>query len=204
MFSRKMAMTGVAGVLFFLGISHAQAKFLKIFGRHEGAPDVVLPDCGPGDSGIVPKYGYDPHFVYNEYPWKAPAMYSGFRHYHYPPPHPVVGPEEHSAPDQGGFPGFDEDADPRTAVISVKVPESAEVWIFGSKTKQEGSFRRFVTPPLENGQKSWYEVKATWMDGKKKVEQTRRVNLFPGARPLVDFLASEEETAPLLRPRKLN
>jgi len=170
---------------------------------NQSTPPVVVVDDTPlhGGLDVGGKYRYDPHFVYNPYPWHAPAMYSGFRHYHLPSPHETAEATEGLPAEDGLSPAPDEEHDPRTALITVQVPETAEVWIFGARTGQGGTLRRFVTPPLESGTNSWYEIKARWMDGQKNVEQTRRVNLFPGARPVVDFLASEEEIAPL--PRKM-
>ncbi|HMF18560.1 MAG TPA: hypothetical protein VKE98_15220, partial [Gemmataceae bacterium] len=57
--------------------------------NNQPTPPVVVVDDTPLHGGLEVggKYGYDPHFVYNPYPWRAPAMYSGFRHYHLPPAH---------------------------------------------------------------------------------------------------------------------
>src|SRR5579864_831136 len=175
MLSRKLTTAFIVGMSLFFGICQAQAQLFRKKPILSAPDTVVMSDDNNFEKciGPDPKYGYDPHFVYNPYPWHTPTMYSGFRHYHLPPP--VESPEI-DASEEGVFPGHDNEQDPRTAVITVKVPETADVWIFGRKTKQGGTLRQFVTPPLENGQNAWYEIKASWIDGEKKVEQTRRVN----------------------------
>ena len=195
-----LKVTLAATIFCLIGTGKAPAK---LFGKKNSeVSDISVPyDAVPGgieDYHGVRKYGVDPHFICNPNPWSAPAMYSGFRHYHYHLPAPVEPPGMSSSEDVFPRP---EEQDPRTAIISVKVPETAAVWIFGSKTQQSGSLRYFVTPPLENGQNTECEIKASWMDGQKQVEQIRRVNLYPGARLTVDFLNSDAEIGPI--PRRM-
>lgn len=191
--------TLVIAVLWFVGTSQVFAQLF--FKKHDTVPEVALASDDHVLAGrdAVSGYGHDPHFVYNPYPWHAPAMYSGFRHYHLPPP---VEHADISFTGDGQFPSLDDQQDPRTAYITVHLPEDAEVWIANIKTKQKGTLRRFVSQPLEPGQKISYEIKATWQEGPNKVEQTRQVELYPGTRSIVDFMApAEEEIAPL--PRRM-
>jgi hypothetical protein len=69
-----------------IGIHQSQAQPLTRKSHFSAANDPVVLNNLQGDPGVAAKYGFDPHFVYNSYPWHAPAMYSGFRHYQVPPP----------------------------------------------------------------------------------------------------------------------
>jgi uncharacterized protein (TIGR03000 family) len=73
------------------------------------------------------------------------------------------------------------------AQVEVRLPADAELWIDGVPSAQRGEKRTFETPTLELGRTFTYELRARWMDNGKPVEQTRQVNLFAGARPMIDF-----------------
>jgi uncharacterized protein (TIGR03000 family) len=77
------------------------------------------------------------------------------------------------------------------AVIEVKVPADAAIWIDGRTTRQAGTVRRFETPPLEGNAKGVYVIRAQWARQGKEVIRTRQVRVAPGARLTVDFLAAE-------------
>ena len=75
------------------------------------------------------------------------------------------------------------------ALLDVRVPADAEVFVEGDKTSQTGSERTFVSPALEPGRTFTYDIRASWAgpDG-KPVEQTRQVKVQAGRRSLVDLL----------------
>lgn len=75
------------------------------------------------------------------------------------------------------------------AVITVIVPPDAELFFDGAPTTQEGSERRFVSPPVPVEGKYDYDIRARWTEDGKKVEQTRRVSVSGGASVRVDFLS---------------
>jgi uncharacterized protein (TIGR03000 family) len=77
-----------------------------------------------------------------------------------------------------------------TCEITIVVPADAEVFFDGQPTKQKGTARLYVTPPLVVGKKYSYEVLARRQDGRKPVEQTRTVEVGGGLRVRVDFLAA--------------
>jgi uncharacterized protein (TIGR03000 family) len=79
------------------------------------------------------------------------------------------------------------------AEITVVVPADAEIFFDGEPTRQRGTQRRFVSPPLEIGRTYNYVVLARWRDGGRPVEQTRKVPVTGGARVRVDFLSSLAE-----------
>ncbi len=79
------------------------------------------------------------------------------------------------------------------AHLLVVVPENAELWFNGTKTKQAGKEREFVSPALTPGKTYSYEVKASWMDNGKKVEKTRTVDVKANDWKPVDFTKSPSD-----------
>ena len=82
-------------------------------------------------------------------------------------------------------------AAPETAggclVLSVKVPQSAEVRVDGRPTTQTGTDRTFESPPLEAGVRYTYTVTARWVERGQVVEVSREVTGTPGEVVRVDF-----------------
>lgn len=77
-----------------------------------------------------------------------------------------------------------------TATLDVRVPDpAAEVWIDGHKTKQTGTARQFVSPTLTPGRTYQYVIKAEWMVGGRKVEQSQKLTVQAGQRMSIDFLS---------------
>jgi uncharacterized protein (TIGR03000 family) len=148
----------------------------------------------PGSNGYIPGYGYYPGNGPGHYPW-----------YDVPPANRVGGPAHAPAADPAPAPG---DAIPAgAAVLRVRVPADAEVWVDGVRTGQRGALRAFVSPPLAEGHHFYYDLLALWVEDGKAVAQRRKVPVFPGDRLTVDFLGSSpaagEEPAVLGPPRKL-
>jgi uncharacterized protein (TIGR03000 family) len=73
------------------------------------------------------------------------------------------------------------------AGVTVKVPQGAELWFDGSKTRSTGSVREFESPPLTQGRQYTYDVRARWRDNGKDVTQTRRVIVTAGTHADVEF-----------------
>jgi uncharacterized protein (TIGR03000 family) len=67
-----------------------------------------------------------------------------------------------------------------TAYIDIRVPANADLWFQGVKTRQQGSVRRFITPPLAPDREYAYTVRATWRVNGKRVSQRHRVVVRPG------------------------
>lgn len=76
---------------------------------------------------------------------------------------------------------------PEAAVIEVHVPDGAEIWFSGEKTRLTGTVRRFRSPPLEPGTRYAYDVKARWIEDGKEVERTLHVPVTAGARQQITF-----------------
>jgi uncharacterized protein (TIGR03000 family) len=131
----------------------------------------------PGGNGFVPGYGAypDPYYVNSPqlaidfWKWRGPRVAP-----------PVVVDPDAGAPESA-------------AVLRVRVPADAEVWVSGSPTKQRGELRRFITPPLQPGRNEGYELRARWTEGGKPVERTETVRVHPGDRITVDFLTPPDE-----------
>ena len=76
----------VTAILWWWSTSPAPGQLFRKRENHSTDTEMVGDNAFQSGLGIVPNYGYDPHFIYNPYPWHAPAMYSGFRHRHLPAP----------------------------------------------------------------------------------------------------------------------
>lgn len=79
------------------------------------------------------------------------------------------------------------DAPAGTVLLNVRVPAEAQVWIEGDKTQQSGSFRRFVSPPLDQGKSYAYQIKAEWQENGKKITRTRKVTVHAGEAVDIDL-----------------
>jgi uncharacterized protein (TIGR03000 family) len=79
-----------------------------------------------------------------------------------------------------------------TAHVSLRVPAGAEVWFDGNRTKQTGTQREFVSPPLPAGRTYVYEVRVRWDRDGKPVEETRRVRVWANARVNLDLTSAAD------------
>lgn len=77
--------------------------------------------------------------------------------------------------------------------INVRVPASAEIWFDGNKTTQTGASREFVSPALDNDAERSYEIRATWTENGRPVDQTRTVTFHAGDRITVNFMTPREQ-----------
>jgi uncharacterized protein (TIGR03000 family) len=87
-----------------------------------------------------------------------------------------------------------------TVHVTVRSPADAEVWFGGQKTRQTGTVRRFVSPPLTPGQEYTYEVVARWMDKGRQVVQSRHIDVSAGSSKVVDFSQPEVEVIASPKP----
>lgn len=78
-----------------------------------------------------------------------------------------------------------------TAVLSVRVPEGAELWFDGQPTRQTGPVREFESPPLRPGRDYAYEVRARWTENGQSVERDRTVTVRAGDRLNIDLLPDD-------------
>jgi uncharacterized protein (TIGR03000 family) len=75
------------------------------------------------------------------------------------------------------------------AHILLRVPQDAEVWVNGVKTKQTGESRYFFSPPLEPGKKYSYLMRVLWKKDGNPVEESQRLLVQAGATIRRDFTA---------------
>ncbi|HZT80678.1 MAG TPA: TIGR03000 domain-containing protein [Gemmataceae bacterium] len=112
---------------------------------------------------------YYPNQQYAAYYRPGTTYYTGPTHVPVPPPPPAAFLSPPAAP-QGLH-----------ATLDVELPDpDAVVWIDGHRTKQAGTQRQYVSPPLQAGQSYRYEVRAEWTAGGRKVEQTQTVTVRAG------------------------
>jgi len=67
-----------------------------------------------------------------------------------------------------------------TAQVRVKCPPNAQIWFDGTTTTQLGGDRLFYSPRLQPGKEYEYNVKASWNENGKPVEQTRTITVAAG------------------------
>jgi len=77
------------------------------------------------------------------------------------------------------------------ALIDVRVPSNAQVWIDDQKTNQTGSMREFVTPSLNPGQDYSYDIRARWTENGQPMETQRKVTFHAGDRLAVNMLTAQ-------------
>jgi uncharacterized protein (TIGR03000 family) len=73
------------------------------------------------------------------------------------------------------------------ARIWLRVPADAEVWFNGAKTKQTGTLRCYLSPPLTAGRDYSYQVQVRWQKDGKTVERKRQVEVHAGDLLHLDF-----------------
>ena len=72
-------------------------------------------------------------------------------------------------------------------VINALVPAAAQLWVDGTKTKQTGDSRRFVSPPIRSGHVYVYHVRVV-SDGR---EIDKAVRVRAGDNITLDFTGAE-------------
>lgn len=77
---------------------------------------------------------------------------------------------------------------PTTAQLTLQAPVGAEVLINGKKM-EGGANRTFESPELQPGQKYTFDVKLSWMENGKKVEESRTVTMGAGEHQSLQYLA---------------
>lgn len=73
------------------------------------------------------------------------------------------------------------------AHIWLRVPDDAEVWFGGAKTKQSGTLRHFFSPPLDAGSNYSYQVQVRWKKDGKLVERKRKIDVRAGESQHLDL-----------------
>ena len=96
---------------------------------------------------------------------------------------------------------------PDAALVIVKLPAEAELLFDETRTAQDGSYRRFVTPPLETGRQQVYTLRVRWHIKDADLTRVEKVRVEPGKSVTVNFLTVDSWTGvraeTLPPPRKL-
>jgi uncharacterized protein (TIGR03000 family) len=82
-----------------------------------------------------------------------------------------------------------------SAFITVEVPANAELWFGNVLTRQQGTERSFVSPPLQSGPYV-YDLRARWTENGQPVERTKQVKVRAGERTRASFLDEKVPLAP--------
>src|ERR1700722_18364559 len=68
-------------------------------------------------------------------------------------------------------------ADDQTVHLIFAVPDTAEVWIEGTRTIMSGPVRHFVSPAIKPGQNYVYTVRVRWQRNGQSVDETRTLTV---------------------------
>jgi len=77
------------------------------------------------------------------------------------------------------------------ALIDIRVPAEAEVFIQGQRLNQGGPLRRFLSPTLDPSSAQSYEIQAVWTQDGRKVGTSQRVFVQAGDHKSVLFLSGD-------------
>lgn len=80
------------------------------------------------------------------------------------------------------------------AVIDIRLPSKAQVWIDGRPLEQAGPLRRIVTPPMQSRQSRSYEVRVRWVELFEEMLYERQVTVRSGDHKTLTFPEPEPET----------
>ena len=86
-------------------------------------------------------------------------------------------------------------APPDAGAIKIVLPEeSAKVSMDGECVSCAGLTRYFVTPCLDNGKKTSYDIKIEWKQNGELRTKEQKVNVAPGKIAVVDFTKSDKSS----------
>jgi uncharacterized protein (TIGR03000 family) len=176
---------------------------------------LLTPRAAPGQSTggyyyETYRYGYNPGYYARRYSTLPRATATTGKNvtdswvYRYYVPAPAASPSGGSRPYRVVISlAAVEEPVPTTASaqIELEVPDEAEVYFDGEKTKQTGRLRRFLTPPLSAGGRYTYEVRVVWKEGEGERTETRRLSFGAGESVSASFRAAGT-TAGLEGPKR--
>jgi uncharacterized protein (TIGR03000 family) len=83
-----------------------------------------------------------------------------------------------------------------SALIRVRLPADAELWIGRDKAASGGTVREFTTPELNPERVYCYPIRARWVEGGFTVEKSLEVRALSGIRVTVDFVRPAANCVP--------
>jgi uncharacterized protein (TIGR03000 family) len=203
---RNICLAGFVGMMALLLVADAaQAQWRGRGGRRSSGTYI-----GIGSDGVYGGYysgrgGYYDGYGYGGYGRPYGRSYYGGNYY-------SSGDYDYGdnsissyAPTQYSAAEESESGRPRDALVHIRVPQAdARVFIEGQQTKQSGTERVFVSPPLEQGKDYNYTVKATWNDGGREVTREKTVTFRVGQEVGIDFtrMASNANTDQAPAPKR--
>ena len=110
---------------------------------------------------------------------RAERSFSTYSNYYTPVQPAQAAAEEQEEPVRNAAP----------AMLEVRVPANAKLWVEDGKTHQDGAVRSFISPELQPGKAFTYTIRAHWISTTGEVvDETRQVKVLAGRRTMVDFL----------------
>jgi uncharacterized protein (TIGR03000 family) len=79
---------------------------------------------------------------------------------------------------------------PASTSITLRVPESAEVWIQGKKMDEKGIERRFNLPSLDPRTTHDYDIRVEWTENGRKKSDTAHLNVRAGDQQSITYIAA--------------
>lgn len=80
---------------------------------------------------------------------------------------------------------------PDTALVVAHLPEDARIWFEGEPTKQTGTLRQFVSPPLTPGKRYTYRARVQWFEDGRWVGQVHSFPVHAGDVHCIDVIPAE-------------
>lgn len=84
---------------------------------------------------------------------------------------------------------------PNLALLTVMVPEDAQVWLEDTLMTQKGTKREFVTPTLDVGMLYQYRIKGKWKENGQVVEREKTIVLQGGEKRVIDLRTEKSDSA---------
>jgi len=136
-------------------------------------------------------YGYGPYTYgsQRDYYRFYPETYPDYRE-SYPYSEPVPSEDYSSfypADESSAYGGASSYRDRNAAVLRLRVPANAEVWLNGSRMAATGPVREFTSPPLIPGDDYSYDVRVRWMENGRPLERTQKVTFHAGEQVNLDL-----------------
>jgi uncharacterized protein (TIGR03000 family) len=201
----------LAGTTLVAAVALALAPPAQAQYRGGGRPANAMPFMGQYGN-VLPggQYGWSqPGYGYQSYGWNQPGYgwtqqgYSnGYRS--------GVFPQYGAAPQYGTAPQYGYPSDGimqaqylpagttqsqnTSARVTVQLPANAKLQVDDQQSPLTGPTRMLVTPPLEQGKKFGYTLKAEWDDNGRPVTQERTVSFQAGQSVTVDFNQAAPKT----------
>ena len=80
---------------------------------------------------------------------------------------------------------------PDAALVVAHLPEDARIWFEDQPTKQTGTLRQFVSPPLTAGKRYTYRVRVQWFEDGQWVSQVHSFPVHAGDVHCIDIIPTE-------------